>query len=143
MEISLEQIKRKVKRAALEWDDFVIQKQLKSFMYVDRSLRGDPNKEKLIDELNFKNCMRLNKKTTSKFFFGTTYRKRKFIIHPKYFDANNIFSHPFIQNLKHKPNMVQELSRQMKIALKKYIFENSVKQKIHQIQRITSRNGKT
>ena len=54
--------KRKVKRAALEWDDFVIQKHLKSLLYVNRSLRGDPNKEKLIDELNFKNCMRLSRK---------------------------------------------------------------------------------
>ena len=35
-EIRLEQMKRKVKRAALEWDYFVLQEQLKSFMYVDR-----------------------------------------------------------------------------------------------------------
>ena len=31
----------------------------------------------------------------------------------------------------------------MKIALKKQRFNNSVKHKIHQIQRITFRNGKT
>ena len=83
----------------------------------------------------------LKRKTISKFFVGIKYKKKQFIIHPKYFDANNIFSHPFIQNLKHKPNMVQELSMQIKIVLKK-ILENSVKQKIHQIQRITGRNGK-
>ena len=41
-------------------------------MYVDRSLRGDPKEEKLIDELNFKNCVRLKKNTTSKFFVGIT-----------------------------------------------------------------------
>ena len=41
------------------------------------------------------------------------------MIHPEYFDANNIFSHPFIYNLKYKPNMFQDLSRPMKIALKK------------------------
>ena len=29
------------------------------------------------------------------------------------------FSHPLIQNIKHKPNMVQDISRKMKIALKK------------------------
>ena len=86
--------------------------------------------------------MRLKIKTTIKFFVGITYKKRKFIIHPEYFDGNNIFSHPFIQNLKHKPNMFQELSRQMKIALKIYILENSVKHQINQIQRITGRNGK-
>ena len=34
---------------------------------------------------------------------------KKFIIHPKYFYAKNIFLHPFIQNLKYKPNMVQGL----------------------------------
>ena len=61
--------------------------------------------------------MVLNIKTTSKIIFGITNKKRKFIIHPEYFDANNIFSHPFIKNLKHKPNMVQDLLRKMKIAL--------------------------
>ena len=51
----LENTKRKLKQAALEWDDLDIQAELKSFMYVDRSLRGDTTKNKLIDELNFKN----------------------------------------------------------------------------------------
>ena len=44
-------------------------------------------------------------------------QKREFIIHPEYFDANNIFSNTFIQNIKHKPKMVQDLSRKIKIAL--------------------------
>ena len=136
-------MKRKVKISALEWDDFVLQEQLKSLMYADRSLRGDPRKDKFIDELNFKNCVRLNRKTTSKLFVGITYKKREFIINPDFFYAKNIFSHPLIQNLKHKTNMVQDLSKQIKIALKKHILENSVKQKIHQILRITSKNGKT
>ena len=87
--------------------------------------------------------MRLKIKTTSKLFFGITYLKREFIIHPEYFDANIIFPHPFIQNLKHKPKMFQDLSRQIKKALKKQSLENSVKHQIHQIQRITNRNGKT
>ena len=51
----LENTKRKLKQAALEWDDLYIQAELKSFMYVYRSLRGDPRKDKLIDELKFKN----------------------------------------------------------------------------------------
>ena len=34
-EIHLEQMKRKVNIAALEWYDFVIQEQLKSLMYID------------------------------------------------------------------------------------------------------------
>ena len=38
--------------------------------------------------------------------------------------------------------MVHDLSRQMNISLKKQILENSVKQKIHQIIRITRKNGK-
>ena len=58
--------------------------------------------------------MLLKKKTTSKLIVGIT-KKRKFIIHPECFDAKNILSHPFIQNLKHEPNMVQDLSRQMYI----------------------------
>ena len=48
----LENPKRKLKQAALEWDDLDMQAELKSFMYVDRSLRA--KREKLIDELNFK-----------------------------------------------------------------------------------------
>ena len=71
----------------------------------------------MIDELNLKNCVRLRRNTTRKFFVGITYKKRKFIIHPEYFDANNIFSHPFIKNIRHKPNKVQDLSRKMRITL--------------------------
>ena len=41
-------------------------------MYVDRSLRGDPMKDKLIDELNLKILLRLRKNKTSKFFVGIT-----------------------------------------------------------------------
>ena len=52
--------------------------------------------------------MRFKRKSTRKLFDGITYKKIKFIIYPEYFNANNIFSHPFIQNLKHKPNMVQD-----------------------------------
>ena len=65
-------MKRKVKRVALEWDDFVLQEQLKSLIYVDRSLSGDPMKDKFIDELNLKNCLRLRRNKTSKFFVGIT-----------------------------------------------------------------------
>ena len=39
--------------------------------------------------------------------------------------------------------MVHDLSRKMKISLKKHRLENSVKHQIHQIIRITSKNGKT
>ena len=35
-EICLEHTKRKVKRTSLEWDDFVLQEQMKYLMYVDR-----------------------------------------------------------------------------------------------------------
>ena len=44
-------MKRKVKIAALKWDGFVLQEQLKSLMYIERSLRGYPRKPKLIDQL--------------------------------------------------------------------------------------------
>ena len=40
-ETRLERTKRKLKISALEWDDFMLQDQLKSFMYVDSSLRDD------------------------------------------------------------------------------------------------------
>ena len=96
----------------------MLHEQLKYLMYVDCSSRSDLNKGKLIYELNFNKGVRLKRKITSKFFDGIRYKKIEFIIHPKYFDANNIFSHPFIQNIKYKPNMVQDLSRQIKVSLK-------------------------
>ena len=65
-------MKVKVNRVSLEWDDFVLQEQLKYLMYVDRSLCCDPIKYKLIDELNFKNCLRLSRNKTSKFFVCAT-----------------------------------------------------------------------
>ena len=116
-------MKRKVKRAALEWDDFVLREQLESLMYADRSLRGDPMKDKFIDELNFKNFLRLSRNKTSKLFVGITSKKIKFIIHPKFFDAKNIISDPFIHNLKRKPSMFHDLSIQMNISLKRDIVE--------------------
>ena len=85
--------------------------------------------------------MHFKRKTTRKFFVGITVKGIKFIIHAEYFDANNIFSHPFLQNIKHIPKVVQYLSNPMKKALRKQIFKNSVEQQVHQIQRITVRNG--
>ena len=81
-------------------------------------------------------------KKTNKFFFGITSKKR-FSIYPESFDAKNIISDPFIHNLKRKPNMVHDLSRQMNISPLKKRLENSVKHQIHQSIRITSKNGKT
>ena len=49
-EIRLKLMKIMVKIASIEWDDLMLQEQLKSLMCVDYSLRGDPMKDKLIDE---------------------------------------------------------------------------------------------
>ena len=86
-------------------------------MYFDRSFRDYPMKYEFIDELNFKDCVCLRIKTTSKFFVGFISKNRKFIIHTECFGANNIFSHPFIHNIKHKPNMVQDLSIKINLAI--------------------------
>ena len=67
-EISLEEMKQRVEKVALEWDDFVIQTQLKYVMYVYHSLCSDPRKDKLIYGLKFKNYMRFKINTTRKFF---------------------------------------------------------------------------
>ena len=142
-EIILEDMKRKVERADLKWDDLMLQEKLKYSMYVERSLRDDPKKEKLIDELNFKNFMCFKIKTTLKYFVGIKVKGRKFIIHSEYSDSKNIFSHPFLQNFKHRPNVVQYLSKLAKKALKRQISENSVEHKVHQIQPIIGSNGKT
>ena len=57
-------------------------------MYVDRSLRGDTKRDKLIDELNFKKCMQLKRSLKSKFLVGITNKQRKYIIHPDFMVAN-------------------------------------------------------
>ena len=75
-----ENSKRKLKQAALEWDDLDMQAESKYFMYVDRPLRA--KKDKLIDEINFKKCMQLKRLLKSKFFVGITNKQRKYIIHP-------------------------------------------------------------
>ena len=62
-DIILENMKIKVERSALEWDYLMVQEHLESLVYVDSSLRGNPKKERLIDELNFKNCTRFKRKT--------------------------------------------------------------------------------
>ena len=83
-------------------------------MYVDHSLRGDPRKYKLIDELNFKKRMQLKIILKCKFFFGITNKQRKFIIHPEFMVANQEITDQFIQNLKSNPNKVHDLTGEMK-----------------------------
>ena len=75
----IENSKRNKKQAALEWDDIDMQAELKSFMYIDRSLRN--NKDRLMDELNFKKCMQLKRSLKSKFFVGITNKQTNKIYH--------------------------------------------------------------
>ena len=53
-------------------------------MYIDRSLRGDPMKDKLIDELNFKNGFSLSRNKTSNSFVGITYKKESLLFTMKF-----------------------------------------------------------
>ena len=79
-------------------------------MYVIRSLRGDPKKYKLIDDLKFSNCMHLNGIPKSKLFVGVTVKQRKFIIHPEFLVANHIIADQFVHNLKSIPNKVDNIT---------------------------------
>ena len=112
----LENSKIKKERAAHEWDDIDMQAELKSFMYIDRSLCA--KKEKLIDELNFKKCMQLKRSLKSKFFVGVTNKQRKYIIHPDFMVANQEITYQFIQNIKSNPNKVDDLTGEMKKSFK-------------------------
>ena len=95
----------------------MLQAQLKSFMYVDRFLRGDPKKDRLLDDLNFMNCMHLKRIEKSKLFVGITVKQIKFIIHPEFMVVNHIIADQFIQNLKSNPNKVHDLPSEMKRSL--------------------------
>ena len=59
----------------------MLQEQLETFIYVKFLILGGPKKDRLIDELNFKNCMCLNINTTSKLFIDVTYKAEGFMIH--------------------------------------------------------------
>ena len=112
-------------------------------MYVDHSLRGDPKKYKLIDELNSTNCMHLRIIKKSKLFVGIKVKQIKFIIHPEFMVANHINVHQFIHNLKSNPIKVHDLPSKIKRSLKKQILETSIKLQINKITRITENIGKT
>ena len=86
-------------------------------MYVDHSLRGDPRKYKLIDELNFKRCMHLRRLLKSKFFVGITNKQIKYIIHPDFMIANQEITDQFIHNLKSNPNKIHDLTGEIKRSL--------------------------
>ena len=94
-----------------------MQADLKSFMYIDRSLRA--NKGKLIDELNFTNCIQLKTILKSNFFVDITKKQRKYIIHPDFMVANQEITDQFIQNLKSNINEVHDFTGEMKKSLKK------------------------
>ena len=83
-------------------------------MYIDRSLRGDAKKDKLIDELNFKKCMQLKRILKSKFFVVITNKRIKYIIHPEFMVANQEITDQFLHNLKSNPNKVHDLTGEMK-----------------------------
>ena len=86
-------------------------------MYIDRSLRGDPKKDRFIDELNFTKCIQSKIIQKSNFFVGITDKQRKFIIHPEFMVANHKIADQFIQNLKSNPNKVHDLTGEMKRSL--------------------------
>ena len=77
--------------------------------------------------IKLQNLSASKEKDKSKFFFGITYKKRKFIIHPEYFDSKNIFSHPFIQNLylSRKIKKAPKNIYRRKVSNSRYIKYNS------------------
>ena len=142
-EIRLEYIKIKVKREALEWDDFVLQKTFKPLMYIDHSSTGYPKMDKLIDELKFKNCMRLKRKPTIDLFVGVILKKEGLlfilnILMPTISSHIHLF---IISNIKQ--TFFSTYQEKLRYHFKIYILENSVEQQIHQIKFTTSNNGKT
>ena len=48
-------------------------------MYVDCSSRGDPKKDRFIDELNFKTFVILKRKITRKLFVGIIYKNESLL----------------------------------------------------------------
>eukprot|EP00978_Attheya_sp_CCMP212_P022812 scaffold68740_cov63-Attheya_sp.AAC.1 len=136
-------IKHNMARAAIEWDDFVLQEDWNSLMYVNCELRGDPKEDTLIKELSFTSCKRLQTNKKSKFFVGVTAKGRKFIVHEEYFDSNKIFSFPFLANVKKNSNVDHKLTSAMKQKLKKQRLLYSVHYQIVRIAKVTDKNKAT
>ena len=88
-------------------------------MHIDRSLRGDTKKEKVIDELNFIKIIQLKRIQKRKFFADITDKQREFIIYPEFMVANHKITYQFIHNLKTNPNKVHDLTGEMNRSLKK------------------------
>ena len=86
-------------------------------MYIDRSLRGYPKKDKLIYELNFKKCIQLKRIQKRKLFVGITDKQTSFIIYPEFMVVNHKIVDQFIQNLKSNPNKVHDMTVEMKRSL--------------------------
>ena len=110
-------------------------------MYIDLSLSAE--KDKLINELNFKKCMQLKKSLKSKFFVGITNKQRKYITYPDFMVANQEITDQFIQNIKSNPNKVNDLTGEMKKSFKNQRLETSIHPQIHKISRITDSYGIT
>ena len=94
-----------------------MQAEMKSFMFIDRSLRL--KKDGLMDELNFKKCMQLKISLKSKFFVGITNKRKRYKIHPNFMDDKKEITDQFIENIKRKPNKVHNLTGEMKKLFKK------------------------
>ena len=75
-----------------------MQAELKSFMYIDRSLHN--KNDGLINELKFKKCMHLKRSIKRKFFIGLTNKQRKYIIYLNFMVENAEITDQFIHNLK-------------------------------------------
>ena len=118
-----------------------MQAELKSFMYIDRSLLTKP--DRLIDELNFKKYMQLKRSLKSKFFVGIKNKQIKYIIHPDFMVANQEITDQSIQNLKSNPKNVHDLTGEMKKSFKKQILETSIDPQIYKISRIADSYGIT
>ena len=118
-----------------------MQAKLKSFMYIDRSLRN--KNDGLINELNFKKCMHVKRSMKSKFFVGITNKQKIYIIHPDFLVDNKEITDKFIQNLKRIPNKVHHLTGAMKKSFKKQGLETNCNPQIHKISRITDSYGIT
>lgn len=87
-------------------------------MLVDQSTRGDPKKDALMQDLNFRNCSALKKTRSKKFWVGITHRGRKFIVNPPYFKSTIAFKPIFLRTAARTPNVEYNLTASMKKELK-------------------------
>ena len=111
-------------------------------MYVNRSLHGDPRKNKLIDEVNLKNCVRLYRRQQEISLLVLQWKKESLLFILNILTPEYIITSIYSEYQTWTKHGSEPVKKNGDITLKKRL-DKSINHQIHQIIRINRKNGKT